>query len=90
MRSHADNSDPVGLNLTMAQKVIICEPWWNGATECQTFARVFRFGQIRETSLVRLVSSGTIDEEMIKMQKRKQVDVEKVMYIKPVLLPPTE
>jgi SNF2 family DNA or RNA helicase len=79
MRGLTDNSDPVGLNLTMAQKVIICDPWWNQASEDQSFCRVFRFGQIRETSLVRLVTSGTIDEDMIKMQKKKQEDVDKIM-----------
>ncbi|GAB7343261.1 hypothetical protein MBLNU457_1317t1 [Dothideomycetes sp. NU457] len=42
----------LGLNLTMANKVICVDPWWNNAVEQQAFARVYRIGQTKETSLL--------------------------------------
>lgn len=55
----------VGLNLTMADKVLLLDPWWNSAIEAQAFARVYRIGQEKETELTRLVITNTIDEAMM-------------------------
>src|ERR1700712_737445 len=74
----------VGLNLTMAQKVIICDPWWNQSQEDQAFGRVFRIGQKCKTSLVRLITERTIEERMIEMQKDKQSNIDKVMSVSPL------
>jgi SNF2 family DNA or RNA helicase len=69
----------VGLNLTMAQRVIVVDPWWNSAVEQQAFGRVFRFGQEEETRMTRFVVRGTVDENMIRMQERKNAMIEGVM-----------
>jgi SNF2 family DNA or RNA helicase len=69
----------VGLNLTMAQKVIVVDPWWNSSVEQQAFCRVFRIGQTSETSMTRFVVEKTIDENMIRMQERKQKEIDIVM-----------
>jgi SNF2 family DNA or RNA helicase len=45
----------LGLNLTMASRVICIEPWWNSAVEQQAFCRVFRIGQQKETRMSRFV-----------------------------------
>jgi SNF2 family DNA or RNA helicase len=65
--------------LTMASKVICVDPWWNNAAEQQAFCRVFRIGQTQETMMTRFVVSNTIDEDMIKMQDRKQAEIDQVM-----------
>ena len=44
----------VGLNLTMASKVIIIDLWWNECVEQQAFCRCFRIGQSRPVDICRI------------------------------------
>ena len=44
----------VGLNLTMASKVIIIDLWWNESVEQQAFCRCFRIGQDRQVDICRI------------------------------------
>jgi SNF2 family DNA or RNA helicase len=69
----------VGLNLTMASRVIMVDPWWNSASEQQAFCRVFRIGQKEETYMSRLCVSNTIDARLVEMQKRKTKEINEVM-----------
>jgi SNF2 family DNA or RNA helicase len=69
----------VGLNLTMASKVIMIDPWWNSASEQQAFCRVFRIGQREETFMSRLCVKNTIDQRLIEMQEHKQHEIASVM-----------
>ncbi|KAG7005506.1 DNA replication licensing factor mcm6 [Physcia stellaris] len=62
----------VGLNLTMASKVICVDLWWNSCVEQQAFCRVFRIGQEKETHITRFMVKDTIDERLIEMQKEKE------------------
>ncbi|KAL9587787.1 MAG: hypothetical protein Q9203_003396 [Teloschistes exilis] len=61
----------VGLNLTMASKVISVDLWWNSSVEQQAFCRVFRIGQESETFIKRFVVRNTVDERLQQMQKKK-------------------
>ncbi|KAL9582605.1 MAG: hypothetical protein Q9212_003199 [Teloschistes hypoglaucus] len=61
----------VGLNLTMASKVISVDLWWNSSVEQQAFCRVFRIGQESETFIKRFVVKNTVDERLQQMQKQK-------------------
>ncbi|KAI7352601.1 hypothetical protein KC354_g11919 [Hortaea werneckii] len=72
-------SGGLGLNLTMASKVICLDPWWNNAVEQQAFCRVFRIGQTKETEMVRFVVSNTIDSAMMAMKERKTEEIDQVM-----------
>ena len=69
----------MGLNLTMASKVIVIDPWWNSATEQQAFCRVFRIGQDQETYMSRLCVKATVDEKLMQIQERKEKEIERVM-----------
>jgi SNF2 family DNA or RNA helicase len=69
----------VGLNLTMASRVIVLDPWWNEAAEQQAFCRVYRFGQKSTTHLTRLCVKNTVDERLIEMQEKKQKEIDEVM-----------
>ncbi|KAH6613977.1 SNF2 family N-terminal domain-containing protein [Boeremia exigua] len=69
----------LGLNLTMASKVIIIDPWWNQASEQQAFCRVFRIGQQDETFMTRMCVKNTVDERLIEMQTEKQREIDEVM-----------
>ncbi|KAG8162112.1 hypothetical protein KVR01_007877 [Diaporthe batatas] len=60
------------LNLTMANRCIIYDPWWHRAVEEQAFGRVNRIGQQKETHCVRLFAEGTIDDRMNDLQKKKK------------------
>lgn len=73
------NQTTVGLNLTMASRVIVIDPWWNESVEQQAFCRVYRFGQNEKTFLTKLCVKGTVDERLIAMQERKQQEINSVM-----------
>jgi SNF2 family DNA or RNA helicase len=69
----------VGLNLTMASRVIMVDPWWNSASEQQAFCRVFRIGQKEETYMSRLCVKNSIDSSLVEMQERKSKEIAQVM-----------
>ncbi|KAK5167617.1 DNA helicase rad5 [Saxophila tyrrhenica] len=62
----------VGLNLTVANKVFMMDPWWSWAVEAQAIDRVHRMGQGQEVRVVRLVVEGSIEEKMLRVQERKK------------------
>ncbi|KAK5059947.1 hypothetical protein LTR84_009830 [Exophiala bonariae] len=66
----------VGLNLTRASKVIILDLWFNSSIESQAFCRAYRIGQERKVEVVRFMIKDTIDEDLISMQDRKDVEVQ--------------
>ncbi|KAI9888275.1 MAG: hypothetical protein M1814_000778 [Vezdaea aestivalis] len=69
----------VGLNLTAANYVITVDLWWNHSIERQAFGRIFRIGQAKESTFLRLIVPGTIDERIIKIQARKQKIIDLAM-----------
>ncbi|KAL1863322.1 hypothetical protein Plec18167_008183 [Paecilomyces lecythidis] len=69
----------VGLDLTMANKCILIDPWWNEAVQQQAYCRLFRIGQERNVEVVKLVVKGSIDEYMIDLQNRKSVEIDKTI-----------
>lgn len=78
----ADGNDPVflislkaggvGLNLTMADYVVLTDPWWNPAVEEQAVDRTHRIGQTRNVHVYRLVSQNTIEEKVVALQDSKR------------------
>ncbi|KAI9723156.1 MAG: hypothetical protein M1828_004259 [Chrysothrix sp. TS-e1954] len=69
----------VGLNLSFASRVLVVDLWWNSAVEEQAFCRTYRRGQERETFLTRLAVQGTIDIDIVKMQERKEKEIDSVI-----------
>lgn len=67
------SSGGVGLNLTVANHVIILDSWWNPAQEEQAIDRVYRIGQTKKVEIHRLYMRGTIEEWLIEMKKEKQL-----------------
>jgi superfamily II DNA or RNA helicase len=61
-----------GLNLTMADYVIIADPWWNPAAEEQASARAHRMGQQRPVTVYRLVTQGSIEEKIVRLHRSKR------------------
>ena len=65
-------SGGVGVNLTGADTVIFYDCDWNPAMDLQAQDRCHRIGQEREVHVYRLVTKGTIEENIVRksMQKR--------------------
>ena len=62
----------VGLNLTVADAVVIFDPWWNPQVERQAVDRAHRIGQHKTVNVYRLRTKGTIEEKIAALQDRKQ------------------
>ena len=62
----------VGLNLTAADYVIHMDPWWNPAVEDQASDRAHRIGQTRPVTIYRLVTEGTIEEQIVELHHKKR------------------
>jgi len=61
-----------GLNLTMADYVIIADPWWNPAAEDQASGRAHRIGQQRPVTVYRLVTQGSIEDRIVALHHQKR------------------
>ena len=61
-----------GLNLTGADMVVHFDPWWNPAVEDQATDRAHRIGQKKTVYAVKLITSDTVEEKVLMLQKRKQ------------------
>lgn len=61
-----------GINLAVASRVYLLEPWWNPAVEEQAMDRVHRIGQEEDVTVVRLIAQSSIEERILEMQERKK------------------
>lgn len=61
-----------GLNLTGADTVIHFDPWWNPAVEEQASDRAHRIGQEKKVHVIKLLTKGTIEEKIFRLQQKKQ------------------
>jgi len=68
-----------GLNLTSADIVIHVDPWWNPMVERQASDRAHRIGQDKRVFVYKLITRGTVEEKMIKLQKKKKNIFDKVI-----------
>lgn len=68
-----------GLNLTSADMVIHFDPWWNPAVEDQATDRAHRIGQKNIVQVIKLITKGTIEEKIFKLQEKKKEMIDKVI-----------
>ena len=68
-----------GLNLTAADTVIHFDPWWNPALEAQATDRAYRIGQKNPVFVYKLITSGTIEEKILLLQKKKRALFEGIL-----------
>jgi SNF2 family DNA or RNA helicase len=61
-----------GLNLTAADHVFLCDPWWNPAVEAQAADRTHRIGQTRPVFVYRLVAAATVEDRILALQDTKR------------------
>ena len=65
-----------GLNLTVASRIIIMDPFWNPYIEMQAVDRAHRIGQQREVTVHRILVQETVEDRIIDLQERKREIVE--------------
>jgi SNF2 family DNA or RNA helicase len=61
-----------GLNLTAADVVYLVDPWWNPAVEQQAIDRIYRMGQQKTVTAVRLISPNTVEDKIQTLQQHKK------------------
>jgi SNF2 family DNA or RNA helicase len=61
-----------GINLTAADYVYICDPWWNPQVERQAVDRAHRIGRDRPVIVTRLVAEGTVERKVLELQEQKR------------------
>ncbi|XP_046744954.1 DNA excision repair protein ERCC-6-like [Diprion similis] len=69
----------LGINLTGANRVVIYDPDWNPATDAQARERAWRIGQVKNVTIYRLITAGTIEEKIYHRQIFKQLLSNKVL-----------
>ncbi|KAF9286692.1 hypothetical protein BGZ68_002645 [Mortierella alpina] len=62
----------LGLNLTVANHVVMMDPWWNPAVENQAIDRVHRIGQTKDVFVHRLCIPDTVEDRILALQAKKQ------------------
>jgi superfamily II DNA or RNA helicase len=75
----------VGLNLTGADTVVHFDPWWNPAVEAQATDRAHRIGQEKVVTAYKLITRGTVEEKILKLQESKRGLMEAIESEEPVM-----
>lgn len=75
-----------GLNLVGADTVIHYDPWWNPAVEEQATDRVYRIGQLNKVHVLKLITKGTIEEKIFKLQRKKKELSDSIISSKEVFI----
>ncbi|KAH8122175.1 P-loop containing nucleoside triphosphate hydrolase protein [Trichoderma asperelloides] len=66
-------------NLTVANRVILVDPWWNKTAEKQAIGRVVRMGQKKKTYAVRIITNHRIDDRVLHLQRTKEITVARML-----------
>merc|ERR1712216_31463 len=82
---------PSGLNLTIANHVILVQPTWHESShaksvdyEEQAVGRCWRTGQDRTVHIWRLCTSGTVEEEFVDCHTRMWTERQQASGISPL------
>jgi SNF2 family DNA or RNA helicase len=62
----------LGLNLVVANYVVLLDLWWNPSVEDQAIDRAHRIGQMRNVNVVRITVRDTVEDRILKLQERKR------------------
>ncbi|KAJ3867924.1 SNF2 family N-terminal domain-containing protein [Lentinula novae-zelandiae] len=71
LSTKAGASTGMGINLTAASVVIMFDQDFNPHNDRQAQDRAYRIGQKRDVEVVKLISRGTIEEDMLKLSEMK-------------------
>ncbi|KAJ9533886.1 hypothetical protein QJQ45_026984 [Haematococcus lacustris] len=62
----------LGLNLTVANHVVLMDLWWNPTIEEQAIDRAHRIGQTRVVQVTRITIKGSVEERILQLQDQKR------------------
>lgn len=68
----------LGLNLVGASRVVIYDPDWNPSADAQAKERVYRYGQVLDVEIYKLICANTIEEKILHTQIFKNMLEKKV------------
>ncbi|KAG9842966.1 P-loop containing nucleoside triphosphate hydrolase protein, partial [Aureobasidium melanogenum] len=69
----------IGLNLTVAKYLINYDHYFNEPTEKQVCGRIYRIGQEEQTTMVSITATGTVDEHVRDIKRRKAKNINGIM-----------
>ncbi|MBI5367075.1 MAG: DEAD/DEAH box helicase, partial [Planctomycetes bacterium] len=69
----------LGIDLTAASVVIHYDRWWNAAREEQATDRVHRIGQTKGVQVIKLITTGTLEEKIDGMIRSKRALMDAVV-----------
>uniref|UniRef100_A0A670JA45 Chromodomain helicase DNA binding protein 1 n=1 Tax=Podarcis muralis TaxID=64176 RepID=A0A670JA45_PODMU len=67
------SSGGLGINLASADTVVIFDSDWNPQNDLQAQARAHRIGQKKQVNIYRLVTKGSVEEDILERAKKKMV-----------------
>ncbi|GIM06399.1 hypothetical protein Vretimale_10704 [Volvox reticuliferus] len=62
----------LGVNLTVANHVVLMDLWWNPTTEEQAIDRAHRIGQTRTVHVTRITIAGSVEDRILELQQVKK------------------
>jgi SNF2 family DNA or RNA helicase len=62
----------LGLNLVVANHVVLLDLWWNPAVEDQAIDRTHRIGQSKGVHVTRITVKDTVEDRILQLQQRKR------------------
>lgn len=62
----------LGLNLVVANHVVLLDLWWNPTVEDQAIDRTYRIGQTRPVKVTRITIKDTVEDRILELQLKKR------------------
>ena len=62
----------LGLNLAVANHVVLLDLWWNPTVEEQAIDRCHRIGQTRPVTVSKITVKGTVEDRISQLQDKKR------------------
>jgi SNF2 family DNA or RNA helicase len=62
----------LGLNLVVANHVVLLDLWWNPSVEDQAIDRTHRIGQAKGVHVTRITVKDTVEDRILELQERKR------------------
>ena len=61
-----------GIDLTVARKTVLLDPWWNTSAQDQAKARTYRCGQLRPTYMFSFYIHDSVEQRVLKINNEKK------------------